>query len=145
MLIEKLKQIATDRGLIEQVGDEHWHNLLDVVDDVDKAFIEKKVYMLIFNDKESIRFGDFGSVLEDNYSGVFLLAVRSRVSDPSFGFKYDNHIKPLKVLARDIRDNDFLTCDDMTLRTYSIEGWRENYLDTNLDCVEVKLTLEYNG
>jgi len=144
MLVEKIKQIANTRNFKFMIGDEQWQNLIDAADDVDLPFEEKQVYLLLFQEKENRTYGDF-SVKDDTRSATFLLAVRSKISDPSFDFKYDNHIKPLKELAREIEDNDFGICDDMNLRSYSIEGWRENYLDANFDCVEVRLSIEYNG
>lgn len=144
MLVEKIKEIASTKGLDFKIGDEHWHNLIDAVDDVDLEFENKKVYLLLFSEKESRQYGNF-SVSKDDRNATFLLAVRSRISDPSFEFKYDNHIKPLKELARSIEEENFLLCDDLSLKSYSIEEWRENYLDTNLDCVEVRVSVEYNG
>lgn len=140
MLVQKIEDIATARGFIFGIGGSHWHNLMDVVNDVALPFAQKQVYLLLFTEKESRNYGEF-SASSDKREAYFLLAVRSKVSDPSYKFKYDNHIKPLKELARDIEKMDFSICDDMSLATYSIEGWRENYLDTNLDCVEVRLTV----
>lgn len=144
MLVEKIKKIATQRNFEFKIGNEHWQNLIDAKDDVDKEFKDKKVHLLLFTEKESRTYGDF-AVKDDNRNAIFLLAVRSRISDKDFDYKYDKHIKPLKELARDIEDNDFGICDDMSLKSYSIEGWRENYLDANFDCVEVRISVEYNG
>ncbi len=145
MLVEKLRQISATRGFEFHIGDEQWQNLIDASDDVDQPFANKKVHILLFSDKESSRFDDYGGEIENQYSAIFLLAVRSRISDPNFEYKYDNHLKPLKDLARTIKDQDFLVCDDITLKTFGIEGWRENHLDTNFDCVEVRMSIEYNG
>lgn len=144
MLIEKLSQIAEERGFDFNIGDEHWQNLLDGVDDVDSDFEKKKVYMLVFSDKESAKIDGFGGVSDNFFTGVFLLAVRSRISDFDFNYKYEKHIKPLKELWKQIRDVDFTNCEGISLKSYNVEGWRENYLDTNLDCLEVRLTIENN-
>lgn len=141
-IIEKLQEIAENRGLVFEMGSEHWQNLLDAEDDVDKPFDEKQVYLLVFTEKERAAFGKFNSILKEDGGSSFLLAVRSRITDSSFKYKYDNHLKPLRDLAKEIRDNDFGSCDDMKLKSYALEAWREDYLDTNLDCVEVRLELE---
>lgn len=145
MLVEKIKQIATDREFVFKIGDEEWQNLIDAKDDVALPFAQKKVHLLLFQEKESRTYGSFSIENRDERSATFLLAVRSKISDTSFDYKYDNHIKPLKDLARDIENKDFGICDDLELKSYSIEGWRENFLDTNFDCVEVRISVEYNG
>lgn len=144
MLVEKLKEIAENRNLSFQMGEEHWQNLLDVTDDAQKPFAEKTVHMLLFSEKEATTFNTFGSDKEV-YSAIFLLAVKSSMADPDFEYKYDAYIKPLKLLAKSIQKEEFTNCENLFLTSYSIEGWRENYLDANLDCVEVHLTAEYYG
>lgn len=144
MLVEKLKEIANARGMSFQVGDEHWQNLLDVADDADKPFADKRVHMLLFSEKEATSYSNFGPEKE-TYTAVFLLAVKSKIMDPDFNYKYDAYIKPLKLVAKSIEQRDFGNCSNLKLNNYSIEGWRENYLDANLDCVEVHITVEYNG
>lgn len=144
MLVEKIKEIANARGLEFNIGNDEWQNLLDAVDDTALPFEDKKVYLLLFSEKENRSYGKNYAVTSNNYNAIFLLAVRSKISDPNFEYKYDNHIKPLKELAREIEDNDFGICEDLTLKSFSLEGWRENYYDTNLDCVEVRLSVDYD-
>ena len=144
MLVEKINQIANEKGFVFKIGDEHWQNLLDAADDSNLPFEQRKKYLMLFSEKENRTYGEI-SVKEDVRSCIFLLAVRSKISDPSFEYKYENHIAPLKELAREIEDNDFSICDDFTLKSFSIDNWKENYYDTNLDCVEVRITAEYNG
>ncbi|WP_233881868.1 hypothetical protein [Tenacibaculum piscium] len=143
MLVKKIKQIAEDRDFEFLIGSEDWQNLLDAADDTDKEFKEKKVYLLLFQEKENRVYGEFG-VNKDDRGVNFLLAVRSKISDASFDYKYEKHIEPLKELAREIEDVDFDNCDNFSLKNYGIQGWRENYMDTNLDCVEVQISVEYN-
>ncbi|GLB53040.1 hypothetical protein NBRC110019_20800 [Neptunitalea chrysea] len=144
MLVEKLKEIASARGMSFQMGDEHWQNLLDVADDANKPFAEKVVHMLLFSEKEATAYGTFGTEKE-TYSAVFLLAVKSAMTDPDFDYKYEAYIQPLKLLAKSIEKEEFTMCENLVLTNYSIEGWRENYLDANVDCVEVHITAEYYG
>ena len=142
MLNETLEKIASDRGFEFRIGAEHWQNLIDGPDDSDKSFADKKKYLMFFNEREESNMTDLGIGIEsERITGTFFFAVRSRLYDPDFKHKYDNHIKPLKALALTIRDEDFGCLSDYRLRQYVLESWRENYLDTNLDCVEVRIEL----
>jgi hypothetical protein len=144
MLIEKLKEVSENRKFKFEIGDEDWHNLIDANDDMSLPFHERQVYLLTFTDEEEFIYDGYGIQVE-KYHCVFLLAVRSRLTDPNYQYKYDNHIKPLKDLAKTIRDEDFSLCDGITLKSYKIGSWKENYLDANFDCVEVKISIEYDG
>lgn len=144
MLVERIEQIANDRGFTFRIGDEHWQNLLDATDDSKMNFAEKKVYLLLFNDRSKRDYNDI-SIQNETQTVTFLLAVRSSLTDESFDYKYKNHIKPLKQLARQIEDEDFGVCEDLRIKSILLEGWRENYLDTNLDCVEVTITVSIDG
>lgn len=144
MLAEKLKEIADKRNISFKMGNETWQNLLDVPDDATKPFADKTVHLLLFSEKEAAVFNMYGTEKE-TCNAVFLLAVKSSMTDPDFDYKYEEYIKPLKLLAKSIRKEEFSHCENLLVTQYSIEGWRENYLDTNLDCVEVHIAAEYYG
>lgn len=141
MLNETLKAVADKKGYEYRIGAEHWQNLIDGEDDSGKAFADRKKYLMFFQEREEETMGDFGTIQSERITGVFFLAVRSRMDDPSFEHKYDNHIKPLKDLAKTLRDEEFSCLTNYKLRQYTLESWREDYIDTNFDCVEVRIEL----
>lgn len=141
MLNETLKGIADKYGYEYRIGQEHWQNLIDAEDDRDKPFADRKKYLMFFNEREEQNMGQMGGVESERITGTFFLCIRSGIDDPSFDYKYDNHIEPLKGLAETLRDVDFKCLSGYRLRQYVIESWREDYLDTNLDCVEIRIEL----
>lgn len=144
MLVEKLKQIAeTTFDWKFSYGKEYWQNLKDAPDDTDLPFDERQVYlMLIYKDRDKKK-NKHGATIAHEFTGSMLLVVRSKISDESYEFKYERHIKGLEALS-DKLENEFRECDD-----WLIKSWKEievsNQFDNNMDGLKINFTIEYDG
>ena len=141
MLVEKIKQIAEDLGLIYKGGDDFWLNLGDYPEDDHLDFAQRAKYIFLRPTTERGNVNPFGAVESTFTDCQIVLAVRSRISDQSFDWKYDHHIKKLKPVAKSIVEN-FGFCDGHTLKSYSMDMVTDAY-DTNMDGYLIKMSVEF--
>lgn len=139
MLAEKIKEISNALGWEFNQGSDVWQNLLDFPDDTEKPFEEKQIYcLLLWNDDETI-FNEYSSPIKMNYTGEFILAVRSRMDDEDYNQKYDNHIKHLKEVIQGFYSH-FGVCQDFSISRAKTTEVVNTY-DTNLDGLKVNYSI----
>ena len=139
MLAEKIKEISNTLGWKFNQGSDVWQNLVDFADDSEKPFEEKQIYcLLLWNDDETI-FNDFSTPTRINFTGEFVLVVRSRMDDVDYNQKYDNHIKNLKKVLQNFY-NQFGLCEDFNI-SRAKESEVVNVYDNNLDGVKVNYSI----
>ncbi|WP_312557901.1 hypothetical protein [Empedobacter brevis] len=139
MLAEKIKVISNSLGWKFNQGSDVWQNLVDFPDDCENPFEEKQIYcLLLWNDDETI-FNEFSTPTRIDFTGEFVLAVRSRIDDKDYNQKYDNHIKHLKKVLQSFY-NQFGLCEDFNI-TRAKESEVVNVYDNNLDGVKVNYSI----
>jgi hypothetical protein len=122
-------------------GKEHWQNLGDYVNDVHMDFIDRQKYLLLLWKDRSFVLNSQGGIQGYSYDGEMVLLVRSKISDPTYNYKYETHIKNLEGQTERLF-NGFSDCDGWT-----IKSWKEvevsNEFDTNLDGLKIRFTIEF--
>lgn len=141
MLVEQVKAIANSLGLIYKGGDDFWLNLTDYEPDDEKDFSERKKYVFLRPTTERGNVNPYGSIESSITECQIVLSVRSKISDESFDWKYDTHIKKLKPIAKSIVEG-FSFCDGFTLKSYSLDMVTDAY-DTNMDGYLIKMSVEF--
>lgn len=141
MIVERLKEACNEIDWVFNYGKEHWQNLGDYEDDGHLPFEERKKYfLLLWKDRDFI-VNQFGAVVGYNFEGEALFVVRSKISDPSYDYKYETHIKNLESETEKMFEN-ITICED-----WLIKKWKEievsNELDTTLDGLRIRFTLEW--
>lgn len=139
MLVEKFKEIANQERYHFDYGPSHWQNLNDFEDDTEKDWEDrKKILLLLWKDRE-FKINEHGAVEEYIFTGEFIFSVRSKLSDGSYMFKYEEYIKRLEQSITKIFEQ-FNDCDG-----WVIYRWKEievtNEYDTNLDGLKVSFTI----
>lgn len=151
MLTEKLKQVILELNNNEPIGfrdlwtfvygNNEWQNLGDYPNDENISFEQRKKYLLLlWQDREHI-LSDNGSIIGWTFSGDAILSLRSKLSDPTYEYKYETHIKNLYGVSERIV-NMFGDCDN-----YVIKRWKEvevsDMYDTNMDGLKLSFTIEF--
>jgi hypothetical protein len=123
-------------------GKEHWQNLGDYVLDADLPFADRQKYLLLIWKDRGFSIDTNGSVKGYQFDGEMILLVRSKISDPTYQYKYDVHIKNLEALTERLY-NAFSDCEG-----WLIKSWKEtevsNEFDTNLDGLKIRFTIEFS-
>ena len=150
MLQELIKQVvenynadAPETPLFHfSYGKDHWQNLVDHAKDDNLPFEERnKYFKLLFVDEDDVM-NSFSAVDGTTYTGELLILASSMVSDPSYDYKYETHIKHLKELANEFRGK-LTDCNNWSVRKWQkIEV--ENIYDNNLDGIKVNFIM-YKG
>ena len=124
-------------------GKDHWQNMADHTKDDNKDFEERnKYFKLLWVDEDDV-LNDYSAITGTTYTGELLILASSLVSDPSYDYKYETHIKHLKELANDFRNQLTAECDNWYVRKWSkVEV--ENIYDNNLDGIKVRFIM-YHG
>jgi hypothetical protein len=151
MLTEKLTEITAELNQSELIqpseiwnfvdGNNEWQNLGDYPEDAGLEFTKRKKYLLLlWKDREHI-INDLGAVQGFTFTGDMILSVRSKISDPTYHYKYEQHIKNLYSVSERLL-NCFDDCDGFT-----IKRWKESEVidtfDTNMDGLKISFTIEY--
>jgi hypothetical protein len=152
MLVEKLKGIIDEFNQREPnqtnniwnfcYGNNEWQNLGDYPQDNNIDFaLRKKYLLLLWKDRECI-LNNFGSIQGFTFTGDMILSVRSKISDPTYIYKYEQHIKNLHSISDNIL-NMFSHCDG-----FLIKRWKESEVidafDANMDGLKISFTIEFN-
>lgn len=153
MLVERLKGIVGNfNSLIPAAtpllgkwnfnyGKEYWQNKGDYPLDAELPFAERQKYLLLLWKDRGFAINKHGAVTGYRYDGEMVLLVRSEISDPTYDYKYEIHIKNLEAESEKLF-NAFLDCDGWTITTWK-EIEVENEFDTNMDGLKIKFKLEY--
>jgi len=122
-------------------GKEHWQNLGDYVLDHELPFADRQKYLLLLWKDRGFSLDTNGSIKGLTFDGEMVLLVRSKISDPTYQYKYETHIKNLEALS-EMLFNTFGECDG-----WLIKSWKEvevsNEFDTNLDGLKIRFTIEF--
>lgn len=140
MLVQKVKEICNVKGLTYKGGDDFWLNLSDYPEDADLPFEERQKYVFLRPANEKGNINGYGAIESFDIDFNIVLAVRSKLSDESFDYKFDTHIKKLKPIARDFIES-FSSCDGFLLKAFSMSIVTDVY-DTNMDGYLIKILME---
>lgn len=120
-------------------GKDHWQNIADHSKDDDKPFEERNKYFKLLWVDEDPTFNSFSAIERVKCDGELLILASSKISDPSYEYKYETHIKHLKELAINF-SNQLTDCNN-----FQITRWKlieiENIYDNNLDGIKVQFTI----
>ena len=122
-------------------GKEYCQNLEDYPLDAELPFPDRQKYLLLLWKDRDFDINKHGAVTGYRYDGEMVLLVRSKLSDPSYEYKYETHIKNLEAQSEKLF-NAFLDCDGWTIKLWK-EIEVENAFDTNMDGLKIKFSLEY--
>jgi hypothetical protein len=151
MLTEKLTEITAELNQNEPQGfrdiwnfvdgNNEWQNLGDYPEDAGLEFAKRKKYLLLLWKDREHTLSDLGSVQGFTFTGDMILSVRSKISDPTYNYKYEQHIKNLYSVSEKIL-NMFSDCDG-----FVIKRWKESEVidtfDTNMDGLKISFTIEF--
>ena len=140
MLVERVKEICKSLGINYKGGDDFWLNISDYPVDEDKPFEERNKYLFFRPYKEDDIINSMGAIEGQSIKASVVLAVRSKISDSDWDYKYDRHIEPLKAIVNKFI-NSFGNCDNYLVKSVSKEIVTDMY-DTNMDGWLVNFTLE---
>ena len=143
MLVERLKEACDNVEWEFNYGRGHWQNLLDVPDDSDQPFADRKKYFLLLWKDRDFKLNDYGAIDGYIFDGELVLCVRSKLSDEDYNEKYETHIKNLELEIEKIFDN--ITSCEQWLITRWKEIEVENEYDTNLDGLKVRFQITYTN
>ncbi len=143
MLVEKLKQIAQTNDWKFNYGPDGWQNLGDYQLDDNKPFEERNKYLLLLWKDKTNRLNIHAGIDGYTFDGEFVFLVRSKMSDPSYAYKHETHIKNLEPLT-ELICNSFDPCDRWT-----VKAWKEievtDAYDANMDGLKIKFTIQYGN
>jgi len=123
-------------------GKDHWQNLCDHAKDGLLPFVERsKYFKLLWVDEDDV-LNDYSAVDGTTYTGELLILASSMMSDESYEYKFDTHIKNLKALANKFRD-DLADCDGWLVKKWS-KTEIENIYDNNLDGIKVRFSMYHS-
>lgn len=142
MLVEKIKEIAEDVfDWTFDYGRDYEQNKADYPDDGDIPFDDRKKYLLLLWKDKDYLLNNQSGIQGYTFEGEMIFAVRSRLSDPTYQYKYETHIKNLEGLAEKMF-NEFTDCEG-----WSIKKWKEieveNQYDTNMDGLKIRFSVSY--
>jgi hypothetical protein len=141
MIVELLKYHSTLLDYTFTYGRMHWQNLNDFECDHQLSFDQRKKHLLLLYVDDNTTFNEHNSANKVTYDFEFILAVKSKITDPDYEFKYETHIKNLKSEVNQLIEDKIAHCaDGLTLNSYKTSEV-ENLLDTNLDGLKVKVSL----
>ncbi|MEC4050656.1 hypothetical protein OX284_014550 [Flavobacterium sp. SUN046] len=125
-----------------EYGADHWQNLKSsLVDEQQIQFILRQKYLLLLWKDRSFIINDQGAIEGCQYDGEFVLTVRSKISDPTYEYKYETNIKNLESQTEMIF-NEFSDCDGWCIKKWK-ETEVENLWDDNMDGLKVSFTIEW--
>jgi hypothetical protein len=149
-LQEKIKELVNGMNAPEPAqplfhyayGKDHWQNLCDHDKDGQLPFEQRnKYFKLLWVDEDDV-LNEYSAVEGCNYSGELLILASSKLSDASYEYKFETHIKKLKELANSFRDK-ISDCDNWIVKSWTkVEV--ENIYDNNLDGIKVRFRI-YHG
>lgn len=142
MLVEKIKAIAADNGWTFTYGPEAWQNLKDHPLDDKVEFADRKKHLKLLWKDRSHKVDKYGTTYGYTFTGEMLLLVRSKISDSSYNYKYETHIKNLEVLSEVLKDS-FSICEPFVVRNW-VEIEVTDLFDNNLDGFKIKFTIDYD-
>lgn len=150
MLVESLKQIISQFNSLTapnnkwtfNYGKEYWQNKGDYPKDEELPFAERQKYLFLLWKDRGFIINKNGAMIGTRYDGEMVLLVRSKISDPTYDYKYETHIKNLEAESERVY-NSFLDCDGWTITAWK-EIEVENEYDTNMDGLKIKFTVEYD-
>lgn len=149
MLQERIKETVNNLNApapAEQLfhfayGKDHWQNLADHSKDDNKPFEERNKYFKLLWVDDTHKMNSFSAVEIITFDAELLILASSKITDPSYEYKYENHIKKLKEQAAIFYDK-FIDCSN-----WSITAWKvievENIYDNNLDGIKIKITASH--
>lgn len=146
MLVESLKLIVSQfvtQGLKWNFnyGKEHWQNLGDYKDDAELPFVDRQKYLLLLWKDRTFVVNKHGAVEGYTFDGEMVLLVRSKLSDPTYDYKYETHIKNLESETEKLF-NAIPDCDGWTIKSWK-ESEVSNIYDANMDGLKIRFTFEY--
>lgn len=145
MLVQSLKEIVSQfvgQGLKWEFeyGKEHWQNLQDLPDDSLLPFAERVKYLMLLWKDRGFKLNPEGAIQGYTFDGEMVLLVRSKISDATYDYKYETHIKNLEAETERLF-NGFSDCDGWTIKNWK-EIEVENEFDTNMDGLKVRFSFE---
>lgn len=147
MIAEKLETIidvlnagADPRKFYFYHGEEWYQNLKDLALDDKLEFDLRRKYMFLRYQNRKDIINGYGSTEGYLWSGEFNLVVRSKLNDPDYAFKYQTNIRKLYPLV-DLIKSGFTSCSEYLVKSWEIVEI-ENVLDTNMDGLKVRFTIE---
>ncbi|WP_445454097.1 hypothetical protein [Flavobacterium sp. 25HG05S-40] len=120
-------------------GKDEWQNLADHPKDENKQFEQRNKYFKVLWIDDDPTFNQYSGVERMKFDGEMLILASSKLSDGSYEYKYETHIKNLKALAMSFCDK-LADCDN-----YQVTRWKmievENIYDNNLDGVKIQFSV----
>jgi hypothetical protein len=146
MLVESLEEVVSQfvaQGLKWNFnyGKDHWQNTGDYPEDAELPFAERQKYLLLLWKDRTFAVNKHGAVTGYTFDGEMVLLVRSKISDPTYDYKYETHIKNLEAETERLF-NSIPDCDSWTIKAWK-ETEVENIYDANMDGLKIRFTFEY--
>lgn len=141
MLVESIKEIVNQFKWTFKYGNDYWQNRGDYPNDELLPFAERQKYLFLLWKDRGFIINKHGAINGTKYDGEMVLLVRSKISDPTYDYKYETHIKNLEAESERLY-NSFSDCDGWTITAWK-ETEVENEYDTNMDGLKIKFTIEY--
>lgn len=142
MLVESLKEIVSNLPTWNfNYGKDHWQNLGDYPEDAELPFVDRQKYLLLLWKDRTFAVNKHGAVTGYTFDGEMVLLVRSKISDPTYDYKYETHIKNLETETERLF-NAIPDCEGWTIKSWK-EIEVENEFDTNMDGLKIRFTFEY--
>ncbi|MDI9256331.1 hypothetical protein [Flavobacterium sedimenticola] len=120
-------------------GKDHWQNLADHAKDDNLPFVDRNKYFKLLWVDDDPQLNGYSAIESMRYDGELLILASSKVSDPSYDYKFETHIKHLKELALSFCDL-ISDCDG-----FKVTRWKmieiENIYDNTLDGIKVQFTI----
>ena len=139
MIVEKLKAIATTNGWTFDYGPPHWMNLHQLPDESEKSFEERTKYLFLLWKDNDYKINEYGAIEGNTYTGEAMFTVRSKLSDGTYMYKYEEHIKKLEELIKTLYQG-FQGCDGWKITRWKTIEVTDEY-DTNLDGLKIEFTI----
>ena len=95
---------------------------------------------MLWKDREHL-IGEYSSVIGYSFTGEMIISVRSKITDPTYSYKYETHIKNLYSESERLM-NMASDCGG-----FEVKRWKDteviDQFDTNMDGLKISFTLEY--
>lgn len=125
-------------------GKDHWQNLCDHEKDGQLPFEKRNKYFKLLWVDEDYKFNEYSAVTGCNYDGELIVLASSKITDPSYQYKFDTHIKNLKEYAENFREQLLNGCGN----NWKVLVWKvtevENLFDNNLDGIKIRFTMYHS-
>lgn len=141
-LIKNFQQICQRANIDFLYGNQAWQNLKDTPFDSSKAETKAKRHLFLHPIERRAVVNEYGAILRYMIYCKLFYGVRSSLDDPTYQFKFDEHIEPLYNEFSALL-NDFNYCSGLKVENL-FEREAQQYLDANFDGLFIELELRKN-